>query len=39
MAWINKTEPPKGKVGFGYMLRGAQLQVMSILSLLSHLRA
>lgn len=22
MAWINKTEPPKGKVGFGYMLQG-----------------
>jgi hypothetical protein len=21
-AWINKTEPPKGKVGFGYMLAG-----------------
>ena len=22
MAWINKTEPPKGKVGFMYMLAG-----------------
>jgi len=22
MAWVNKTEPPKGKVGFGYMLQG-----------------
>jgi hypothetical protein len=22
MAWINKSEPPKGKVGFGYMLQG-----------------
>jgi hypothetical protein len=22
MAWINKTDPPKGKVGFGYMLQG-----------------
>ena len=22
MAWINKTEPPKGKIGFGYMLQG-----------------
>ncbi|WP_246248976.1 hypothetical protein [Chelativorans alearense] len=21
-AWMNKTEPPKGKVGFGYMLAG-----------------
>lgn len=21
-AWINKTEPPQGKVGFGYMLMG-----------------
>jgi hypothetical protein len=21
-AWINKTEPPKGKIGFGYMLQG-----------------
>jgi hypothetical protein len=21
-AWVNKTEPPKGKVGFGYMLAG-----------------
>jgi len=22
MAWVNKAEPPKGKVGFGYMLQG-----------------
>ena len=22
MAWVNKTEPPKGKVGFDYMLQG-----------------
>jgi hypothetical protein len=22
MAWVNKTEPPKGKIGFGYMLQG-----------------
>jgi hypothetical protein len=22
MAWVNHTEPPKGKVGFGYMLQG-----------------
>ncbi|WP_246805467.1 hypothetical protein [Mesorhizobium mediterraneum] len=22
MAWVNKSEPPKGKVGFGYMLQG-----------------
>ena len=21
-AWMNKTEPPKGKIGFGYMLQG-----------------
>ncbi len=22
MAWVNRTDPPKGKVGFGYMLQG-----------------
>jgi hypothetical protein len=22
MAWVHRTEPPKGKVGFGYMLQG-----------------
>jgi len=22
MAWVNRSEPPKGKVGFGYMLQG-----------------
>jgi hypothetical protein len=22
MAWVNHTEPPKGRVGFGYMLQG-----------------
>jgi hypothetical protein len=21
-AWVNKTEPPEGKMGFGYMLQG-----------------